>query len=659
MNGFARNRLVCGIRLWRMPFLLVAGFLFCASLLVAQPDDPSLPSPTPVDTTDAAPADTVAPLTAADTVPSFEPFAAVLGSFRIGREKEVYDLTKNAIPFSHYFSPYDLLRKTFPAYPLSHGAPGLVQTFSYAGADPRALAISFNGRPLNGAEGGYYNPGLYSPEFIERAEVLRGADAALYGDATSLIGLNFLQPRFNVAGSYVRLAFSQGAGTTSNADLTFSRNVASRTNLTIGVRRLSAQGLFPNQNVSFWGIRAGLTWRPVDGLTISFSELFTDLTRGANGGLTAASTLGTFIDAVNDTLDEGQLRHDMTLALQWYPGSPSGGIADSTDLRNLTRFDGALYYTHARRSLNVGDELAEFSDGLNVSVLNRDDVLGARAGAYVPLGSLALHGNLVAETTDGKAGRIHAGGMLELPVGQTLRLFGGGAVSRVTDLTTLTFFGEGRAVVADSLELRLTARGFSDNAVLDAGSSAAYSGERSRFLLEAEGTWRSGPSQFALGGFLRGVASGRVGGEDYQIMGANLSARVPIAFLVLEPELLLTVAPSADKRFPLLQGKGDLYAPLSLFQGNLIAQVGTTLEYQTPFTGSEYDYLRDVWLYPTDAGREETLFPVLDVYARGRIGSAYLKLTLSNILDVEYYSVYRYPVWGRSLQFSITWAMID
>ena len=50
---------------------------------------------------------------------------------------------------------------------------------------------------------------------------------------------------------------------------------------------------------------------------------------------------------------------------------------------------------------------------------------------------------------------------------------------------------------------------------------------------------------------------------------------------------------------------------------------------------------------------------MLDVYARGRIGSAYLKLTMSNLLDVEYYSVYRYPVWGRTFQLGITWTMID
>lgn len=656
MKEVARYRHASVIRHGRMALLAFVGGLLYAATATAQTDDPA-GIPVPGDTTRTVGADTLAPLTGADTIPSFEPFAPPLGSFRVERGAEFADLTKSDFPFSHYFSLFEPLRTSIPAYPLSLGSPGHLRTFGYAGADPRALAVSFNGRPLSGAEGGIYDPEFYSPEFVERGEVLRGAAAAVYGDASALLGLNLLQPRFNVAGSYLRLAFSQGGGNTTNADLSYSRNVAERTNLTVGVRRVSSEGIFDNQGVSFWGVRGALTVRPVDGLTLSFTEMFTDMSRGLNGGLTAAAGIDDLNpDVVNDTLSETHLRHDMTLAAQWYPSMPEGGITDSIDLSALARVDGALYFTHADRGLRVGDDRAEIA---GVKSRYRDDVIGTRAAAYIPLGPLAFHWNLAGELTDGKAGKIHLGGMAEIPLGERVRLFGGGAVSEIQEVTTLSLFGEGRANPVDSLDLRLTFRTFSDNAPAGIPNTGSYTVERSRLLLEAEGTWRQGEAALTFGGFMRRVAAVQAGREDYTITGANVSGRILIAFLVLEPELLLTAAPEGDKRFPLLQGGGNLYAPLRLFQGNLIAQVGASLEYRTPFAGSEYDEVRELWLYPSDPAREETLFPVLDLYARGRIGSAYLKLTMSNLLDVEYYSVYRYPVWGRTFQLGITWTMID
>lgn len=621
--------------------------------LLAQPDAPG----GAVDTTETAGADTAQAPEPLDTIPPFEPHGAPLGSVRPDRQAYPSDLTKADLPAELYFSLFEPLREKLPAYPLSHGAPGLLETFSYAGADPGAITTLFNGRPLAGSEEHPFDPGLYPPEFIERVEVLRGAEAAVFGDAASLIGLNAVQPRFNVAGSYMRIVFGQGGGNTSSADLTFARNVASRTNLTVGVRRLTSDGVFDNQEVSQWNIRGALTWRPMDGLTVSLAELFSDLTRGANGGLTPASSLAeTVANSVNDTLNENRLRHDLSLSAQWYPGLAGEAITDTTDLRDRSRFDGSVYYTHAGRGLTVAERPAELP---GVPVEQGDDVFGVRGGAYLPLGGIALHGNLVAELTDGKAGKTHAGGMVEIPVGETLGLFGGGAVTSESELTTLSFFGEGRVAISDSFDLRLSARIFSDNAAAVSVPSRRFSAQRSRMLLEAEGRWRRGAASIAAGGHIRRVAANPTAGNDYWIAGAHATVGVPIAFLILEQSGLLTIAPSHDKRFPLLLSHSDLYALFSLFGGNLDLRIGTSLEYQSPFAGTEYNIVRGTWLYPSDRNREEELFPMLDAYARARIGSAYLKVTLSNILDVEYFTAYRYPVWGRSLQIGLTWALID
>ena len=624
--------------------------------LYAQLPDDSKGDSTDVDSagiadTNSSAVDSASILSHTDTIPPYPVSGAPLGSLRFAETNFAHDLKKEDLNDDLYFSLFEPLSGTLPAYPLSQGAPGLIQTFSYAGSG--TLPVLYNGRPLSG-----YGVELYSPEFIERVEVLQGSEAALYGGANVLMALNAVQPRFDVAGSYMRLAWAQGFGTT-NSDVSYARNIAPRTNLALGFRNVSSDGQYDNQEVSFWSARGSLMWRPSSNLTLSLSELFTDLTRGANGGLTGTSLFTPGLESVvNDSLDEHHLRHDLTLAFQWYPDGAEHDSLPEAEIQPKARVDGALYFSHAEHSFKVGEEPAEIPGLITQS---DEDRTGVRFGAMVPFGDVRVHANGLVDVVNGDRGNFHAGGMAEIVLAQDVRVFAGAALTSQGDLTTTSIFSEGRLSVSEALHLRLTGRLFDDNAPEAVVPDGAWSNERSRFLFEADAVWRKGRGEIHAGGTVRQVISGRGSNAEYTLITGNVSATFPvIAFLSLEQQAQLTLTPTEDKRFPLLYSRSDLYGVFSVFRNNLDLRVGARLEFQSSFAGSEYDYLTGRWLYPVASDSEERqLNPLLDLYVQGRIGSAYLKIGMSNLLGNEFYTINRYPYPGRSLRLGITWALID
>jgi hypothetical protein len=184
---------------------------------------------------------------------------------------------------------------------------------------------------------------------------------------------------------------------------------------------------------------------------------------------------------------------------------------------------------------------------------------------------------------------------------------------------------------------------------------------RTAFLAEGSLSYQDSSTLLSLTGFARRAEplEATAGGEGMMITGAEARARVPFWLLALEAHVHGILTPSDDARFPRLRAFGDLYAPLRLIQGNLDLRVGTTLEVQTPTAGAYFDIVSGSFLMPPAGAPSPTQYPVWDVYAHARIGTAYVRLALRNILDVEAWSVFRYPERGRSLVFEVTWSFID
>lgn len=662
-------------------WLIVMSILTGAQVCFAQPAEPQdttsrateadstlLARPAQESTTlDSAAIDSSAAAPAVADTARLRSYEGTLGTTAGDRQDAGYRfLSSRELVHLRYYTMFDVLSTLLPAYPVSQGSAGLVRSFSYAGAAPGAISALFNGRPLPGDAGGGYDLELYPVEFIERVEILRGARATLFGGGESLIALNFVQPHYDVEGSYVRIAYSQGLYNLTSADLTYARNIGTESNLTVGFRRLPSDGEFPNQSVSNTSLRATLTSNPIEGIAVSLTEIYSSATRGLSGGLVRGSgrQQNEFPQVESLALREEQLRHDVTLAARWAPEEPGDSLSDTSD--NISRArqtipaaDASLYYSYARRDiLGIPDSIVHGGD-------RRREVVGARGYTSLPLGPLRAEVNVLgefaaggfADAGDGDAAfRAEAGGLGEIALGPVV-LRGGGKLSTGEAATArTTVVVEGLLGISETFSTRGTLRLFNGGGELAAVDSlAGFSAIRTRLLAEAAVEWGAGNFQAGVDGFFRQSEESVV-----TTYGAGAHLRFPLLWFVIDTRLLGTIDPDGNERFPTLRGTGDLWGEWKLFQENLDLRLGTSLLYQTGLRGAEYDPYLNEPVYPTDLDRPlSNQLPNWSAYAQARIGPAFIRATFENILDIEQWSLYRYPTGGRGLHLQVTWTLID
>jgi hypothetical protein len=203
-----------------------------------------------------------------------------------------------------------------------------------------------------------------------------------------------------------------------------------------------------------------------------------------------------------------------------------------------------------------------------------------------------------------------------------------------------------------------------------ADSLILFSDYVTRLLAEGSFEWHSGAWRAGVTAFLRQAepVEGRSALASQTILGGEAHLRLPLLWdFIMDSRLLLMNDPDGNMRFPVAHGQSNLYGQWNLFNGNLNLQVGTSLEYQSGMRGAEYiagsaAFCTDAgaFIIPDTANRPLfTPFPVWNAYIQARIGTAFIRLGLQNILDVEFYSLYRYPRWAREFNLMVTWALVD
>lgn len=577
-------------------------------------------------------------------------------------------ITKRDLVWRRYFTLFDALRRDLPAYSLSLGGPGLVQAFSYAGADPSSIAMLYNGRPLHGVGDLAYDIENWPTEFADRYEILRGARSLLYGSGDALLAINVVQPRYDVEGSYVRIWYEQGENNTTSADLTFARNVGSGGNLALGFRRIASDGIYVsgNQKVSNWSGRGALTFYTSPALTLSLTEVFTDATHGLNGGLTPTSPrspLAAGLAFEDLVASERTLRHDLTLAARYHPNATTTldslqkeiSVVDTT-----VRLDGDLYYSYAEREFTFTRQDTTRATATTNSVQGR---AGLRGGLRLPLAFAGLLGNGVVEIDNVGRFRAEGGGLLEIRGGEQITLRAGAKLFVIGDESSVALVSE-VAVRLDSISLRGTLRAANPiNPVqIDAANDTLHylSFTRTPILAEGEIRWTHDRAALSLSATFRRVEP-IAGAVPFNMISADIGATIPLPFnTIFDNHTILTLAPSGDHRFPLAHTLSDLYTHWRLLAGNLDLRLGTTLEYQTSLRALRFDNTTATFFDPEDAAHVNVIsYPIWNAYVQARIGNAYLRVEMRNILNNEYYTVYRYPVWGRGLYLGANWALVD
>jgi len=229
------------------------------------------------------------------------------------------NVSKRNYQFNNYTSLSDILYINAHCFPMSLGSYILFNQVSFDGAMPNGIAWANNGRNLLSTMFGTYNFEQFSPEFLESVEIFTGSKAAIFGDNSPGAFLNIQEVRHNTNKPFTKLWIAQGGSELLASDGIFSQNFHPEWNLTVGYRNLNSDGRFANNWVNLWNARILLRWSPSDSTSITFSEYFTNHGHGNSGGNNFSveqdlydpiSTLPMF-----NGLNEREFRHDLNLTL--------------------------------------------------------------------------------------------------------------------------------------------------------------------------------------------------------------------------------------------------------------------------------------------------------------------------------------------------------
>ena len=593
-------------------------------------------------------------------------------------------ISKRDIQMWYYTGYSDLLELLVPVFPLSmgyHGQPHGVRAF---GGSMRDNALLFNGRPMNDLRTGAMNMGLYSPEDMERVQILAGSAAVILADQSSGLALNIQEPLHNTKGPYSRLWYADGANNYYASDGILSQNIAPNLNVTFGFKREAGDGRFDNQWLDVWNVRGRIRWMPSAHTVVSLTENFSNHASGSNGGVNTATstdindevTATVLLPNANDRI----LRHDLTLSLT--------SSADST-MQSVLR--ASAYYSHARSEISRS---ADMIIGLDSSLLQRSTAI--RTG---------LNGTWQQHLLGGVASTI----------GANLEYISNGQTEYAENLDQLraSAFGYCAFTVQPGAELRggvrvhyagaqtVLSAGVSAhmslsehiNAVLDVSRSARAAtaaegiglspgpnprlNREESLLALARVVWRREGQSIEVGAFARRAANVLLSSVRYDTSGV-----IPIGSRVYTAPLQQSIGGHIQSTFALMKDiwldasvqsamvtRGDssltvlpsVYSMFSLRYtktiGTSILTAGVSARWRSEFSGETFVPMN--WMTPDAAVSQAAAIGGPDLFAGAKLGNAWIKLRFQNVLSNSFTTVSTFPVPVRNFSLSVAWSFFD
>ncbi len=551
-----------------------------------------------------------------------------------------------AIPWRAFIGMSELLRE--PIEVLHTGEAGGWHQLGFGQVALRGVSLCLNGRPWQELTFGVISPELYPPEYVGRIELLKGTEAVVLAWDALGVALNIVEPTWYTGRLYSRLWYLNAAYGVGGSDGTLVVVPHPAWEFVGGYRRVSSEGRFLNGWSNGWNARLRLQWVPAPQVSLTLSELFTHWVLGLNGGvdwrrspqwwdpLTAQPVL----PQLNDRL----YRHDVTLTALWVPDSQHalsaqlwyvpalwerhiGGAAGGsiTDLRWTAWQLGIRLHGELRRvntaflggvagMLGYSPQLpfARRLEQQRVAgyILGRWEVgeVGIRAGArlMVERGAIRVAGGIGLQGHWGTT-------WWQLDLSRGVRSHS--AVERGGYGEIVQLLGEiGRKERVWGWEMGVAAQRLSDAVIARDTSPPSHQTHRGVYF------W----------GSLR-----------HWLLGVDLELSVSALPFAESPWRTVHVVLTAhtERRF-----------------GGSLLRAGLRWEViRAPALGLS-PVLWTLYLVEQTPGVQHSGG---EIYLAARMGMAYLRLSLRNLLDAPWYRIPYYPQPGRSLVFELTWAFLE
>lgn len=581
------------------------------------------------------------------------------------------EIKKEEIQLINYTNFEDIFISEYQSFPVNLGEEGKLNNFSFMGASPRSNIFAFNGIRLNSKLTGNYNPNFFPVEFFEEAEILKGTDAVVEAGNPGVF-INFREIIYNTDKPYTKFWYSQEAYNFIGVDGIFSQNFMKNLNLNFGFRTISNKGRFDNSDFNSWNVRTNLRWNPSDLSSVSLLYNFLNFGNSHNGGIDVQASEDPF-DPINSFVRFQDLRsrkfiNDIQLSYSLLPDK------DST-----TSIYASLKYQNTKNNFKSGNDFYFIGED------SIDQISGTinSINAY-----LKVQQNIFG------AIRFSAGGDLEyvdipsiLSINKSsyfnLNAFSKIKINLLKDLALSTGFrlnnNYGKTYLTGGSKLYYKKKNYSASFDLSFSQTTSnlFQGDLlnekhvlSLFELDLD----LSPISFGTNIYLRNVIdpifselTGQYSldsvrsynADNMRVLGANISVSSKI-FKLLNLSLNLkynntVINSERSKLYPEFSGTINTFYEYELPRSYLRA--GFDFKFFT--SHKHYGYIPIYEIYYLNDKMSGFSTNGLNLYLSAKLGRAFIKATMQNVLSQDYYYVYLYPQTGRNLRLSVSWSFFD
>lgn len=587
------------------------------------------------------------------------------------------DINKKDLLFEQYTSLYDILKNHTNANYLDLGSYGQMNSLSFFGGTSHDISMRFNNNKIY--DNLYDNTFIeaFNPEFYENIEIVYGSDAVILSDNSSGALINLQEIKYNTKYPYTKLWYSQAAYNHIAADGVYSQNIMPNTNFTFGFRSRSSEGRYNNNEYDNWSIRSALRYNFSDYKSISLTEFFTNYGIRENGGINSDSKdLYDEITASINLKDNRTrvFRHNLSLA--YTSMSPDSNSAFNTNVfanfaENSNQFDYFLkadtvikdhYYSNyfginsniektLQNNLFIKAGLEAISENTQKSFFYSKQNIFSYS-AYSQLKYLLNSNNEI------KAGLRYYNNdnHLALSIGANYKYKIGSKAYIAADAS----FSQRLANITERENISPAINSLKNEQTALFILNYHYSNYENFFEASIYARQTVNPIIVAA---MDTIAYNKmpdfINGKDKRSIGIGLKTGFYLKKSIwIDSKLDLNTTIVNQKfqpLYPLAQISISPYYKVTY--GKSEARIGMDLEIFSGFKGQTYLPLCREY-YPTEKSQKFN-YNGINIFVSARLGNAFVKISLDNILSNGYYYVPDYPAYDRVFKLSVNWEFIN
>lgn len=205
-------------------------------------------------------------------------------------------INKTQIQENDYLDYADVLIQQTNFYPLHLSSLGLANNVSFAAAYNNQFLV--NGINLSDPISLNTNLSQYSPEYTENIEIYTGSIASIFSENATSTLINAPEINYNTNKPFFRFWGADAGEDYLALDGIFAQNIAPNLAFNFGIRSVNGKVVYTNDQVRSRGLRSGLRWNFAENQNISIIWMHNNHYLDEYGGISENSidTKGNFID---------------------------------------------------------------------------------------------------------------------------------------------------------------------------------------------------------------------------------------------------------------------------------------------------------------------------------------------------------------------------